>query len=182
MKTPFLFAIALLLPGVGWTQQTDGQDHLDKEVRSPRPVEPWQGTIFSGDLAAGTFPPGFADSFWTPTQEQVKELEIRLRAFLAEVPREPMGETKKGTLAQAQRILEHLGEYRRQYIGVVRNGSKRILVNCFPLSRPGEEDPFPSWRHQLVTVADGGFWFWSVEYEVKSKRFVELESDRQAEA
>jgi hypothetical protein len=90
---------------------------------------------------------------WTPSSEQITQLETKLLTeFL----------TSKNL--PKKRPLEHL---HRQYAGFVSMGRKIIFVNLFPDDITGID-----WRSGAVLMCDGGPSFWSMEYEVNTKKFV----------
>ncbi len=122
-----------------------------------------------------------ARDYWTPSPADVVEMESRLRSALVQQRRaddrlQGRSQGARGDLHAFRshhigQILEHLAEYRRQYVGIVARGEKRLLVNCF------RSDPqqHPSWRQQLVDVDDGGFYYWRIQYQVDRKRFLEVD-------
>ncbi len=144
-----------------------------------------QGAIFPASRAAvEAIVPGLdpreIQSYWTPTPEIVAALESRLAAFLdgraaqdrADLARVPWLERSKSALAADQKhvsnIRGRLPDTRRQYVGVVVGGARRVFVNCFP------RESFPDWDRQFVFVLDGGDWFWSVQYDVDAESFLAL--------
>jgi len=68
-------------------------------------------------------------------------------------------------------ILDHLAAYRRQYVGIVVQGEKRLFVNCFRAA----PQQHASWRQHLVDVDDGGLDYWRIQYQVDRKRFMEID-------
>lgn len=61
------------------------------------------------------------DGFWTPSAAEVDSLEGGLPAALTSVDCSPY-------------VRDNLKEYRRQYVGVIVGGQRRILVNAFRVS------------------------------------------------
>jgi hypothetical protein len=125
------------------------------------PTASWQkhGVILNGQAARGLLrlcyrPELQASAQWIPSSDQVTQLEARLKAkfstfkYLTFKPAGP------------------LGNYYRQYAGFVVAGRKIIFVNFFPT------DISTQWRSEAVLMCDGGPSFWSVEYEVDEKKFV----------
>lgn len=128
--------------------------------------------------------------YWTPTRDMVESLEARLRSALEharEVP-ESLDRLCKGHPQRAAYvsreiggILARLGEYRRQYIGVVLvGGRRRILVNCFPGSGTDSDDSYGYWKAQWVLVDDGGNWYWRIQYDAERNEFAEFDSNGNA--
>jgi hypothetical protein len=90
---------------------------------------------------------------WNPSSQQITQLEAKLKAeFL----------TSKNL--PKKRSLEQL---HRQYAGFIAAGRKIIFVNFIPDDITGID-----WQSEAVLMCDGGPGFWSVEYEVNTKRFV----------
>jgi hypothetical protein len=127
-----------------------------------------------------------ARDYWTPSPADVAEMESRLRSAL--VRQRDADDRLQGRSKGARRdvhvfrshhigqILEHLAAYRRQYVGIVVQGEKRLFVNCFR----GDPQQHASWRQQLVDVDDGGFYYWRIQYQVDRKRFLEVDINSDA--
>ena len=107
-----------------------------------------------------------------PAEDVVAELEASLgdalKARLGEANTEPPSARRDADIAALTHIVAHLGEYLRQYAGMVVNGGRRILVNAFPA------DTY-CYRDELVVVKDGGSWFWTIQYDVKLHQFLHWE-------
>jgi hypothetical protein len=122
-----------------------------------------------------------ARDYWTPSPADVTEMESRLRGALAR--QRDADDRLQGRSKGARRdvhafrshhigeILEHLAAYRRQYVGIVVQGERRIFVNCFR----ADPQQHPSWREQLVDVDDGGVYYWRIQYQIDRKRFLEID-------
>jgi hypothetical protein len=112
------------------------------------------------------------ESYWVPSEDDVAELEASLRdalkARLAETTKEPASPSRDSDIAALTHIGAHLGEYLRQYAGIVVNGGRRVLVNAFPA------DEY-CYRDALVVVEDGGPWFWTIQYDVQLHQFLHWE-------
>jgi hypothetical protein len=123
---------------------------------------------------------GPAQGFWTPSAQDVETLESALKGFLEgerdEASRAGHTHHSEVTAGEIGKILAHWGEYRRQYVGFVMDHSRRILVNSLPGPFEDGYDPQKSWTEHFVFVNDGGFWYWSVRYDVEEKRFFAFES------
>ena len=106
---------------------------------------------------------------WRPTQEQIRELEIRLPSAFEAVAFQRGNE-------YGQR-----GHFRRQYAGFIVEGRKIIYVNAFPRSLGDPEPNGPpgfrhfDWHRQVVAVCDGGPVFFGVEYDPAAKTFSHFE-------
>jgi hypothetical protein len=96
-------------------------------------------------------------SYWEPSIDDVSSAEECISRFLTSAQEDP-------TLApyqmdDAAAVLENLEDYRRQYVGIVVDGEKRIWVNAFVL-----EDSSANWTRAPVYVLDGGRDYWEIEY------------------
>jgi hypothetical protein len=123
--------------------------------------------------------------YWTPSSADVKQAESGLPAYLQAAIEDPAiastyARKDNGHSAyltrEYQSILENLHKYRRQYIGIVVDGTKRVFINCFPGPESGV-DHHPYWTHSFVRVDDGGYWYWSIQYDTESHGFLELRSN-----
>jgi len=127
-----------------------------------------------------------ARDYWTPSAADVAEMESRLRSALVRqrhADDRQQGRSKGGwrdlhvfRSHHIGQILEHLAAYRRQYVGIVVQGEKRLFVNCFR----GDPQRHSSWRQQLVDVDDGGLDYWRIQYRVDRKRFLEVDINSDA--
>ena len=61
-----------------------------------------------------------AEGLWTPTQNDVMQLESGLATYL-----------RQNTEPEHKRIWQELTDYKRQYIGIVQDGQPSIYVNFF---------------------------------------------------
>lgn len=97
--------------------------------------------------------------FWEPSVADVSKAEKCIRQFLVSLQDNP----KLDTYQQENYafILENLGTYRRQYVGTVVDGEKRIWCNAF-----FSDDSFPNWQRVPVDVDGGGRHFWQIEYSL----------------
>ena len=57
--------------------------------------------------------------------------------------------------------MNNLGNYRRQYVGIIVDGEKRIWCNSF-----FSDGSFPDWERVPVDVDGGGKHFWQIEYDL----------------
>jgi len=93
--------------------------------------------------------------YWEPSINDISKAEKCIRQVLVSVQRDPNAYQKE----DAAVILETPGEYRRQYVGIVVDGEKRIWCNSFFF-----DDSFPDWERDPVYVIDGGNHYWQIEY------------------
>jgi hypothetical protein len=87
------------------------------------------------------------EHYWTPTAEDVADLETRLLPYLNQTI--PEGDWRYG-------VQDSLSDYKRQYIGAVKANDPYIWANFFCV------DDFDDWQNRLVFVMDGGQCFFNV--------------------
>lgn len=123
----------------------------------------YKGIVFSRDFKLRS---DDTVSRWTPSSDEIDELEHKLGKFLKE-------KSKTSLLNQGNGcpiIHKKLRRYIRQYAGYIsENGDKMIYVNSF-----WEEDDkmFPlDWKNRLVQVFDGCSYYWQIHYNVNKKAF-----------
>ena len=99
------------------------------------------------------------DGFWTPSPEDIFQLEGRLVGYLRQ---------NEAFFWRQPPVWERLDEYQSQYIGFVRNGKHMIYGNFFC-------DNFGwDWQEKLVMVEDGGDCYFQVEYDVEDEALIML--------
>jgi hypothetical protein len=122
---------------------------------------------------------------WTPTEADVVKCEANLRPELESIARALGGSDTPGPqrfdLMAINDVLDHLTVYRRQYVGIVTpEGSKRIVLNCFPGPSVPGGDSLDDWRQQIVRVEDGGSWFWRIQCHITSGHYSDFNSNGDA--
>jgi hypothetical protein len=114
---------------------------------------------------------GVAARYWTPTADDIAQLEARLPDYL-------------GTKAHRSMPNQwrRLGESLRQYLGVERAGRKLIHVNvlggeAFSLARrPFKRSAIErAWRSTAFNICDGGPDFFGAEYDVAAGKFTRID-------
>jgi hypothetical protein len=98
-----------------------------------------------------------AEAYWTPSQDDITKLEEQLGPYLQQAAGERWPE-----------LWQKLSGYKRQYIGIVENGHRKIVVNFF-CDIMGRD-----WKREPVTVLDGGDCFFNVTYDVGTGVFSDL--------
>ena len=68
-------------------------------------------------------------------------------------------------------VIKHYDEYQRQYVGIVTQGHKRIMCNFF-LPQPSF---LPDPLSRYISVNDGGYGFWHLEYDMKTHACMNLQ-------
>lgn len=104
-------------------------------------------------------------SYWTPTIDDVAQIETKLKAYLEASPER-----------EGPRIAAALDRYRRQYVGYSNDRGKSILVNAFcdEYVKTDLKGDDRLWREQVVLVFDGGSCFFRVHYGLSPARFERL--------
>jgi hypothetical protein len=98
-------------------------------------------------------------TFWGPSGNDVSKTEECIRQFLVAAQDDPKLDAYQKESAAF--ILESLAEYRRQYVGILVDGEKRIWCNSFR-----HDNPRVDWTRIPVDVDGGGPNFWQIEYIV----------------
>jgi hypothetical protein len=152
----------------------------------PEPVPPTKAAdraIFDQELSREKW--GFMfrlpTGFWTPSVPEVMKMEERLPGYLREQldsppprrgPRARGHGGRRDLLEPPPRVNPPLWKrvfaYKRQYVGLVKRGRHVIWGNFFC------DTPRADWRHEPVSVDDGGDCYFQVEYDVDTGRFSEL--------
>lgn len=116
-----------------------------------------------------------AQSYWTPTPQEIEKAESGLRAALEQGTKNPAAIMpgpftnefyRARSVEGIGRVLGRSGEYRRQYIGVVVAGKRYLLLNSFPARETSLHE-----RERYVHVMDGGDGFWRILYSVEDGKF-----------
>ncbi len=102
--------------------------------------------------------------FWTPTVDQVQELESLVPKYLESYP--PINDKPVGNFF----------EYGRQYFGVTKDNQKLIYLNAF--CKPSIFDP--QWKKEIILVKDGGGCYFQVYFDPAKKEFIALHYNGQA--
>jgi hypothetical protein len=121
----------------------------------------YTGVIISGD-GASEFTYLFdkaSTGFWEPSIADISRAEECISRYIVAVHDDPRLDAYQRE--DAAFMLENLGDYRRQYVGIVVDGERRIWCNSF-LS----DDSFPDWERVPVDVDGGGKHFWQIEYDL----------------
>jgi len=100
---------------------------------------------------------------WTPALADVRALEQRLPNYL----RHHLPPGYWEFHSKDRPLWERAPGYKRQYVGIRRNGRRAIYANFFC-------DAGPSWRTAPVDVDDGGDCYFQIEYDVDKAAFSDL--------
>jgi hypothetical protein len=104
--------------------------------------------------------PQRGEGTWQPTAADIDRMEALLPAALAKAPQ-----------ARELDAARMLNSWRRQYVGIVRNGKRFLYGNFFPRNDPQEH---LDWRSRPIIVCDGGPAFFGAELDVAARRLTHL--------
>jgi hypothetical protein len=127
-------------------------------------IVPEQKGAEFGLLHARNQPPS---EYWTPTEQDVLKLEENLAAYL-----------KKAAPERAPNLWTKLPDYKRQYVGIVVGGRKRIYANFVCNSAVAEH--FADWKSRPAQMLDGGACYFQVDYDVGSGELSDLQVNGEA--
>ena len=99
--------------------------------------------------------------FWTPSPEQILQLEAHLKTYIWRRRWHPGAKT----------VVAEFGNYKKQYSGYIKGGKKWIYVNAFCEELWKGDD---RWRDSEIIVFDGGPCFFQVHYHPSGSRFDRL--------
>jgi hypothetical protein len=157
-----MFAAGLIICGAILSAVAAAQTH--PKADEPFEViktEKFEGVIVPREKAVD-FMKGFSGieekEPWTPGKNEVLKLEEKLESYL-----------KKAAAKRSPNLWSKLATYKRQYVGITRNGRKVIFANFF--CHAFDMD----WKAKPVTVDDGGDCFFNVTYDPDSATFSDLQ-------
>ena len=105
--------------------------------------------------------PAMGEKAWVPTDAEVDALEKALPAALAA--------SSQGRKVNFSALLE---KWQRQYVGIIRGGTRYIYGNYFPAEMHGD---ILEWRKAPLVACDGGPKFFGAEFNVSSGRVTRLD-------
>jgi hypothetical protein len=114
---------------------------------------------------------------WVPNKEETQKALTEIYNFINK-PERYLSVTKVWTTdteylkKEIQKIYKNIYFYRVQFVGITKNGKRIIYCNFF---RGDESNNY--WKRELVRVADGGFWFWQVEFSPDENKIVWFQSN-----
>jgi hypothetical protein len=129
-------------------------------------IDEFEGVIIPREKAVG-FMKAFSGldekEAWTPGRNSVLKLEEKIESYL-----------KQAADKRSPSLWSKLAKYKRQYVGVTRNGRKVIFVNFFC-------DAFDAnWKTHPVAVDDGGDCFFNLLFDPGSSAFSDLQINGEA--
>ena len=115
--------------------------------------------IFSADVTEKTGYTFYGDPhFWTPTADQVQELESLLQKYLDVHP--PLSD----------KPVRNVREYGCQYHGVTKNDRNAICLKAF--CNPSRFDR--RWEKEIISVRDGASCYFQVFFNPVTREFTGL--------
>jgi hypothetical protein len=105
-------------------------------------------------------------STWLPTKEQTSRSLNAIFKFL-EKPENVSAWQK----IEIEKIKQNLSEYSVQFTGIELNGKKRIWCNFFHTGASR------NWKEEVVLIKDGGFWYWTIEYDLETGNCINFRSN-----
>ena len=154
---------------------------IPEDVSSGRarvPSSHFRGVIFTAAELGGRGAVGR----WTPSPAEAFAAERRMLDALLMAAWNPDSALFEGTTPEQRawqarelaKIVAHLDQYSFQCTGLIVDGQRRVYMNVFMV---GSGDAML--KHALsewITVVDGGFGFWNLQYDVATDRCLALQS------
>lgn len=116
-----------------------------------------------GDWLVGN---GKSIEYWTPTEQNVLDLENEVAAFLQE--------NSDRFYSQDTPVWERLDEYERQYVGLILDGKNIVYANYFCNSTGTD------WKQDFVFIMDGGACYFQFKYDADSGELFDLQVNGEA--
>jgi hypothetical protein len=154
--------VAAVCGGVAATQTFAKADEPFEVVKT----DEFEGVIVPRERAADfmkAFSGMVEKETWTPGKNEIIKLEAKIKSYL-----------KKAAAKSSPNLWSKLATYKRQYMGIVRNGRKVIFSNFFCQSFDID------WKTTPVAVDDGGDCFFTVLYDPGSAVFSDLRVNGEA--
>jgi len=120
------------------------------------------GVIVTQDRAADFFRIRKVQGYFTPSREDVLKAESKVISYIQDTTPQSLD------YPFVPDLDKKLRNYKRQYVGVILRGKKKIWLNFFC---DAHED---SWKRNPYIIFGGGACFFSVLYDIKSERFSHL--------
>jgi hypothetical protein len=153
-KIPLILVILLGLSTLVFAQPKDNFIVIKREGIEGIIVPEERGKDFFSEACQ-------AQGYWTPRQEDVLEIEEELPVYLKEqAPKESAD------------LWKRLSDYKRQYVGIIVDGKKKIWINFF--HNAFVEESRINWQKEPVLVSDGGDHFFNIIYDLKERTFSDL--------
>lgn len=104
---------------------------------------------------------------WTPTKEDARKAEKVVKEYIAN---------------ENRKIYARWEQYYRQYVGIIDNSGKHLIwINYFTESDVNCEDNFLCyWQETVITVCDGGHYFFNVVVDLHAEKCIEYHVNGEA--
>jgi hypothetical protein len=97
--------------------------------------------------------------FWTPRIEEVRALEKLLPEFI------------RKNIPQNRKPIGTISKYKRQYLGITRNGKRQIYVNAFCEQHWSQKK---DWESRFVFVLGGGNCYFRILFDPATNEFTDF--------
>lgn len=95
-------------------------------------------------------PFGISPPYWTPTEQEILEAEEKLPQYITE------------NMPERSEPITDLNEYKRQYVGITKNGERKIFINAICKAHWSQRN---DWRSEILFVLGGGNCFFHAMYD-----------------
>src|SRR5215203_2020993 len=138
--------------------QSSPQANAEESITTEKESRIVKTDKFEGIICSNFSEWGFvnlSNSFWVPTKAQILEAEEAIEQYLKDKPP-----------TRSPELWQKLTSYKRQYVGIVVDGHKRIYCNFYC----GKE----SLSDKPISIEDGGDCFFQVEYDIEDTTIYNL--------
>ena len=97
--------------------------------------------------------------FWTPRIEQVRALEKLLPEFVRE------------NIPKNRKPISTISKYKRQYLGITKNGKRQIYINAFCEQYWSQEK---DWQSNFILVFGGGNCYFRILFDPTRNEFTDF--------
>ena len=155
-----LLSCLLFIPFFVWRQSVRAQEHFGSfdEIQT----ETIDGVIVPQDKARDFYGSSSVTAYFTPSRDDVLAAESQLQEYLEEKTPQSLGFPFVPDLGQ------DLANYKRQYVGIILNGKKKIWLNFFCNALNA------NWRQMPYSVLGGGGCYFNLLYDIESGAFSDL--------
>jgi hypothetical protein len=109
-------------------------------------------------------------AIWEPSESDVPRIIHDARPYLEKLMKTTYSDFERERITQ---ILPKWDKYVCQVVGHTENGKKLIHLNFLPKNGIWDHGS-TDWRHQYIAVDDGGADYWTIEYDVNAKVFLDF--------
>lgn len=159
-KTIIFIVAGILFTSCFMPARSFGQQQVDFEELKTDTIE---GVIVPADKAPAYYRSIHVDGYFTPLKDDILKAESKLIDFIEFATPESKG------YPFVPDLDKKLANYKRQYVGVVLKGEKKIWLNFF-CRVIGNFD----WKHNPCVFYRGGGCYFNVLYSIDSGEFSKL--------